>query len=87
MVTQASLEIDMSVFCDNDNATGTAMGTKRNTASRHIAIKYHYTKQLVKQGVIAVHRVPTTDNRADLFTKPVKGPVFRRLIGPLKGKL
>jgi hypothetical protein len=74
-------------FCDNDNATGTAMGTKRNTASRHIAVKYHYTRQLVQQGIISIHRVPTTDNRADLFTKPVKPFIFRRLMGPLKGRL
>jgi hypothetical protein len=86
-ITDFLTQQPVSVFCDNDNATGTAMGTKRNTASRHIAVKFHYTKQLVKQGTIEVHRVPTTDNRADLFTKPVKGPVFKRLIGPLKGRL
>ena len=75
------------IFCDNDNATGTAMGTKRNKATRHIGVKYHYTKQLVEQRVLIIYRVPTVDNRADLFTKPVKPPTFRRLLGRLKGKL
>ena len=53
--------------------------------SKHIAIKYHYIKQTVRQGTVDVRRVPTTDNRADLLTKAVKPPVFRRLVGRMKG--
>ena len=39
--------------------------------SKHINIKYHYTKQLIKDGVIKVKYCPTNDNLADLFTKPL----------------
>jgi hypothetical protein len=74
------------VFCDNDTATGLAGGRRRTPNSKHIAIKYHYTRQLVKQEVIYVLRVPTDDNRADLLTKPVKPAIFTRLIERLRGR-
>ena len=80
------LKAPTPVFCDNDTATGLAGGRRRSPNSKHIAIKYHYTRQLVAQGVIIVLRVPTDDNRADLLTKPVKGPVFLRLIVRLRGR-
>ena len=80
------LKTPTPVFCDNDTATGLAGGRRRTPNSKHIAIKYHYTRQLVKQGVITVLRVPTDDNRADLLTKPVKAPVFARLIERLRGR-
>eukprot|EP01047_Picozoa_sp_COSAG01_P102428 COSAG01_NODE_32022_length_587_cov_2.131148_1_plen_101_part_00 len=80
------LKLPTPVFCDNDTATGLAGGRRRTPNSKHIAIKYHYTRQLVKQEVIYVLRVPTDDNRADLLTKPVKPAIFARLIERLRGR-
>jgi hypothetical protein len=73
------------IFCDNDTATGLAHGRKRTPQSKHIAIQYHYTKQVVRQKSIDVRRVPTNDNRSDLLTKSVKAPTFSRLVDRLKG--
>ena len=84
-LTSEMLSEPTVIFCDNDTATGLAHGRKRTPQSKHIAIKFHYTKQAVRNGSIDVRRVPTVDNRADLLTKPVKTAIFKRLRDKLKG--
>lgn len=84
-VTDALLREPTVIFCDNDTATGLAHGRKRTPQSKHIAIKFHYTKQAVRQGSVDVRRVPTADNRADLLTKSVKTVIFKKLLDKLKG--
>lgn len=84
-VTDDLLREPTVIFCDNDTATGLAHGRKRTPQSKHIAIKFHYTKQAVRQGSVDVRRVPTADNRADLLTKSVKTVIFKKLVDKLKG--
>jgi hypothetical protein len=56
---------------DNTSVIHMVNGRGSFHKSKHINIKYHYTKQLLKDGVIKVKYCPTNDNIADLFTKPL----------------
>jgi hypothetical protein len=56
---------------DNTSVIHMVHGRGSFHKSKHINIKYHYTKQLIKEGVIKVKYCPTNDNLADLFTKPL----------------
>jgi len=52
--------------------------------SKHIAVKYFAVRNDVKEKRIAVERVATKDNAADLMTKPlgrVKFEEFRSMMG------
>jgi hypothetical protein len=52
--------------------------------SKHIDIKYHFIRQCVERGQIAVRRIGTNEQKADVLTKalPVgKLAVMRHLIG------
>ena len=47
--------------------------------TRHIDIKYHYTRSLTKNNVIHLEYCPTTEMVADILTKPLGGVSFKRL--------
>jgi len=56
---------------DNTSVIHMVHGRGSFHKSKHINIKYHYTKQLIKDGIIEVKYCPTHDNIADIFTKPL----------------
>ncbi|MCI30805.1 hypothetical protein A2U01_0052016 [Trifolium medium] len=39
--------------------------------SKHIELDYHFVRERVALGLLATHYIPTNDQVADLFTKPV----------------
>ena len=45
---------------------------------KHIDIAYHYTRSRVKAGDVKIHHLPSKDNIADFFTKPVRKNTFRK---------
>ena len=46
----------------------------------HVDIQYHYTRELVHEGRIAVKYIPTKLMIADALTKPLPRPQFEMLI-------
>ena len=53
------------------------MGTKR---SKHIDIRYHYTREAAAMGVITIHGIPSKENAADGFTKLLNRDGFDRFL-------
>ena len=51
--------------------------------SRHIQVKYHFIRSLVKDGKISVQYCNTKNQLADLFTKGVNGPKLKKLTAKL----
>lgn len=45
---------------------------------KHIGVAYHSAREWVARGLISPSYVHTSENMADLFTKPLVGPVFRQ---------
>ena len=56
---------------DNRSANALAKNTKHNSRVKHIDIRHHYVRERVKEGDIIIEHVPSIDNPADLFTKPL----------------
>ena len=46
---------------------------------KYMAARYAILRQTETSGEVVLRKVPTTDNLADLFTKPLSGDTFRRL--------
>lgn len=68
------------VYQDNQSAillekNGTASSGKR---TRHVNIRYFFITDRVKSNEIKIEYCPTGDMRADYFTKPLQGALFRR---------
>ena len=51
-----------------------------NSKTKHIALRYHFIRQLISDELIDVKKVNTLDNVADVLTKAVDRSVFDRLV-------
>jgi hypothetical protein len=64
---------------DNKGAIALTKNTKDHGKVKHINIRHHYIRELLKAGTIATEHVSSTDNLADLFTKPLARDHHHRL--------
>ena len=56
---------------DNRGAIALTKNTKDHGKVKHIDIRHHYIRELLKSGSIALEQIPSADNLANLFTKPL----------------
>ena len=75
----------MVLYGDNDTATARARERKLTVNDRHVALKYHTTRDWVEAGEIEPDRVGTKDNHTDIYTKATSGIVMSELYLQLKG--
>ena len=65
---------------DNETASDMLLDDGRQFPKRkHIRVIYHWVREAVKDGFFAPLWVPTAQQLADLFTKPLAAPTFLRL--------
>jgi hypothetical protein len=76
---EIQVKLPMILRCDNQGAIFLA---KNETSSRtkHIDVRYHYIRELVENGVIAIEYVNTKENIADALTKNLPGDQYERLL-------
>jgi hypothetical protein len=68
---------------DNRGAIALTKNTRDHGKVKHIDIRHHYIRELLKEGAITVEQVSSADNLADLFTKPLPRDHHHRLISSL----
>jgi transposase InsO family protein len=56
---------------DSRGAIALTKNTKDHGKVKHIDIRHHYIRELLQSGIIILEQVPSSDNLADLFTKPL----------------
>ena len=71
--------IHCTLFEDNSSCKQLAKSLKMNSRTKHIAIKYHHFRQAVTDGILHITRVPTEDQLADIFMKPVSRQILRHI--------
>lgn len=57
--------------CDNQSAITLAKDNKFHAHTKHIDIRYHFICEAVEDNKIELQYIPTNENIADLFTKPL----------------
>jgi len=67
------------LLCDNDTATHLAEDHIWHSHTKHICVKYHFICKQVLAGNVTVSRVPSKDNAADIFMKPLGKVNFQHL--------
>ena len=70
-IPDADLVIRCTLFEDNMGAEELAKIPKNRPRTKHIAVKYHHFREAVRNGILKVVRVDTTNQLADIFTKPL----------------
>ena len=68
---------------NNRGAIALTKNMKDHGKVKHIDIRHHYLRELVQSGTIIVEQVPSTDNLADIFTKPLPHNLHHRLLATL----
>ena len=72
------------LLVDNKSAIQVAKHPEHQSTMKHVHRAYHWIRDHVERGEIAVSHVPGDDNMADIFTKPlgrVKFSKFRAMLG------
>ena len=61
------------MFFDNEGIIKLAQNPVFHERTKHVDVHCHYIRQLVEDGTIDLQYVPTTDQTANILTKPL-GP-------------
>jgi hypothetical protein len=78
------LEHPSPMNCDNQSAISVAENPAMHDKAKHIALKYHYIRDLVENNTVTLHYCPSNANPADLLTKVLPRDTtsrLRRMIG------
>ena len=68
---------------DNRGAIALTKNTRDHGKIKHIDIRHHYIRELLKTGNIVMEQVPSADNLADILTKPLPRDHHHRLLAAL----
>ena len=68
-IVQVSFSVILNV--DNQGAINLARNPMYHKRSKHIDVKYHFIRSEVSRGTVKLVYIPTNENVADIFTKPV----------------
>ena len=61
----------MPLLCANESAIKIAYNPVQHSRTKHIEIRNHFIRDHVAWGDIELQYVPTKDQLADIFTKPL----------------
>ena len=64
------------MFCDNTSAINISKNLVMHSKTKHIAIKYHFVRELVQDKEIRLEYVNSKEQIADIFTKPLPKDAF-----------
>jgi hypothetical protein len=86
MTGDNSLCDSFTMYCDNQGAISLAKNPVQHQRSKHIDIRYHFIRAEVQKGVMQVVYVPSEQNVADIFTKPVVKHKLCKFVNVTMGK-
>jgi hypothetical protein len=69
----------LDMYEDNQGAIELTKSTKNHARTKHIDIRYHFLKDLVKDGFLHLKHIRTHEMEADMFTKALASPQFNKL--------
>ena len=72
-----------SVFCDNNSTIKLSKNPVLHGRSKHIDVRFHFLRGLVRDGVVKLEYRGTKVQIADIMTKAMGLEVFERLIAHL----
>ncbi|GJR73148.1 hypothetical protein Tco_0085513 [Tanacetum coccineum] len=67
------------IFYDNTNDIAISNNPVLHSRAKHVDIRYHFIRDHILKGDIELHFIPTQYQLADIFTKPLDEPTFKRL--------
>lgn len=75
--------LPVELRCDNISAIHIGKNPVQHERTKHIEINIHFTRDKVLEGLLELSYVPTSEQVADVFTKPLASPQHNYLLGKL----
>jgi hypothetical protein len=72
------------IHCDNQSCIKLTENPVFHDRSKHIEMRYHYIRDMIQRKFLSLQYVPTAEQTADIFTKPlplIKFVYFRDKLG------
>eukprot|EP00253_Pinus_taeda_P026560 PITA_26560 len=69
----------ISILCDNTSAINISKNPIMHSKTKHIPIKYHFLREQVLEQKVKLEYVPSKEQVADIFTKPLPRETFEYL--------
>ena len=69
----------ISIMCDNTSAINISNNLVMHSKTKHIPIKYHFLREQVLEQKVKLEYVPSKEQFADIFTKPLPREAFKYL--------
>jgi len=74
----------LTIYADNNRSIANSTTEKNYWYTKHINVRHHFIKEHVKLGNIRFQYIPTTENIADLLTKPLSKDILRKFMNYLE---
>lgn len=78
-----TLELPMILLCDNQGAVFLSASGDMHKRSKHIDLRHHFVRDMVKEGSVKLEHVSTESMIADVLTKSLTPEKFRYCRGKL----
>ena len=76
----------VTLYCDNTSAINISRNPVMHAKTKHIAIKYHYVRELVEDKQVKMEYINSKVKIDDIFSKPLPKDSFEYLRGKLGGR-
>ena len=67
-----TLKVNMDIAMDNQAALVMSTDPTYSRRTRHIELKWHYIRELIKKGKLTLRKVASEENPADMLTKALR---------------
>jgi hypothetical protein len=64
------------IHCDNTSAISVSKNLVLYSNTKHILVKYHFLREQVTNKIVQLNYIPSTEQIANIFTKPLAATPF-----------
>ena len=82
-VMKVEIKDPIVIYCDNTSAIDISKNPVMHTKTKHIAIEYHFLRELVQDKEVKLEYVNIKEQIGNIFTKPLPKDAFLYLRGKL----